>query len=452
VQERATVAGAVTHHETAALPRGDLVARGFPSKAYRLWPPSTTIARGTEAPPPTEPTAEEWEAIAAWCERYQCEMLLWANGGRSDDPASLFDGTITSLIRIYQTHDKSKFKKLRHGVQVDDTRRLRVIEETIGNFRVSRITWLNLIEWYEEFAAPNDGGRQKQATARLILKILTQVFLFGKLALPETSGCGKVVEIMRDMAEQRTFASGRRQRKEYLTYQQAEQHCAASHRAGFGSIALAQAFMIECGMRQKDMIGEWVPRSEPGVTDMFCGASKWLMGARWEEIDERFVWKHRLSKSVTREGIMDPETGKTELYELLEFPLVRREHARIAPLNRANFPASGPVIVSENTRLPWSASRFRDRWREIARNAGIPDNVQNRDSRAGAATEADNSDAPREKVKRMLGHSREETTAGYQRDSMHIRTAIARARADHRERAANVIVNDGEQRSKKTIG
>jgi hypothetical protein len=176
------------------------------------------------------------------------------------------------------------------------------------------------------------------------------------------------------------------------------------------------------------------------------------MGARWEEIDEHFVWKHRLSKSVTRDGIMDPETGKTELFELLEFPLVRQELARIAPLNRANFPASGPVIVSENTRLPWSTSRFRDRWREIARKAGIPDNVQNRDSRAGAATEADRTDAPREKVKRMLGHSREETTAGYQRESMHVRSEIARARAEHRERVANGVANDGGRRSKKTIG
>jgi hypothetical protein len=118
------------------------------------------------------------------------------------------------------------------------------------------------------------------------------------------------------------------------------------------------------------------------------------MGARWGEIDEQFVWKHRLSKSVTREGIKDLETGKRELFELRELPLVRRKLARIAPLNRANFPASGPVIVGDSAGLPWSTSRFRDRWREIASKAGIPDNVQNRDSRAGAATEADRADAP----------------------------------------------------------
>jgi hypothetical protein len=88
---------------------------------------------------------------------------------------------------------------------------------------------------------------------------------------------------------------------------------------GFGSIAQA---CFDLGMRQKDMIGVWVPRSETGVTDVFSGGSKWLMSARWEEIAEQFVWKHRLSKSVTREGIMELETGKAELFEALKFPLV----------------------------------------------------------------------------------------------------------------------------------
>jgi hypothetical protein len=105
-----------------------------------------------------------------------------------------------------------------------------------------------------------------------------------------------------------------------------------------------RAGMFDLGMRQKDMIGEWVPRSEPGVTDVFSGGSKWLMSARWEEIDEQFVWKHRLSKSVTREGIMELETGKTELFETLEFP---------------------PSCQRAHPGRPFC--RFRDRSRKIAR-------------------------------------------------------------------------------------
>jgi hypothetical protein len=74
-----------------------------------------------------------------------------------------------------------------------------------------------------------------------------------------------------------------------------------------------------------------------------------------------------VEQSGTREGIMDLETGKTELFELLEFPLVRRRLRRIAPLNRANFPRPA---LSSSARAPHGPGRpaaFRDRWREIAR-------------------------------------------------------------------------------------
>jgi hypothetical protein len=114
--------------------------------------------------------------------------------------------------------------------------------------------------------------------------------------------------------------------------------------------------------------------------------------ARWEEIDEQFVWKHRLSKSGTREGIMDLETGKTELFELLEFPLVRRELARIAPLNRA---------------IPSVRPRHRQR--------------EHRRRRPAISV-------------------------------THIPTEIARARAEHRERAANGTANSNERKSKKSTG
>jgi len=44
---------------------------------------------------------------------------------------------------------------------------------------------------------------------------------------------------------------------------------------------------------------------------------------------------------------------------------------------------------------------------------------------------------PREKVKRILGHSREETTAGYQRADREIGSEIAKARAANRPRTGS---------------
>lgn len=403
-------------------PQSDLVAKGYPKTQYRLWPRS-----GASLPPPPEPSRQEWEEIAAWCERYQAEMLLWANG---EDPKPVFTGTISFLITFYQTDKDSPYRKLRHAVQIDYAGRLRTLDRVLGTIATKQITFRDLRRWYGIFSESKD-GRPTKATAKVMMKLLKQIFLFGKLALPKSSGCADVVEILRDMGEQRAFASGRKRRDEFLTYDQARLLCETARREGFPSIALAQAFMFELGLRQKDMIGEWVPRTEPGVSDVIAGPSKWLMGARWEEVDERFVWTHRLSKSVSRDGIMDSETGKTEKFDLLAFPLVRENLGR--GLNRANFPASGPILIAENTGRPWSASRFRDRWRKIARKAGIPDSIQNRDSRAGAATEADLAGVPRERVKRFHGHSNEETTAIYQREGMALRSEIAKARADKRK-------------------
>lgn len=430
-------------------PRSDLVAKGYPSRVWRLWP------RGETPTQQLEPSPQEWEHISHWCCHYQAETRKWLDN--RTEPSALFDGTITSLIRLYQTDPDSPYKTLRWSTQVDYARDLRSLEQAIGDVRVARITFRDIKRWREKFET------RGKATATVLMKMLKIVMLFAKIALPEEPACARVIEIMRDMAEARVFSGGRRKRAEFMTYAQARLLCEVARREGFPSIALAQAFMFELGIRQKDMIGEWVPRSEPGVTDVISGVSKWLMGARWDEIDEHFVWTHRLSKSVRRDGIMDTEAGKIEKFDLMAFPLVKAElfsapayanarapatatafaigyavatadaFANANVIYRSDFPASGPVIVNERTWLPWSSSRFRERWRQLAHMAGIPANVQNRDSRAGAATEADLAGVPREKVKRQLGHSNEATTAGYQRESMAIRSEIARARAEKRK-------------------
>jgi hypothetical protein len=44
------------------------------------------------------------------------------------------------------------------------------------------------------------------------------------------------------------------------------------------------------------------------------------------------------------------------------------------------LPHSGPMILCEINALPWSAAEFRRKWRLVAKQAGLPDNVTNRDS------------------------------------------------------------------------
>jgi integrase len=72
-------------------------------------------------------------------------------------------------------------------------------------------------------------------------------------------------------------------------------------------------------------------------------------------------------------------------------------------------------------------------WRVIATKAGIPAKIQNRDSRPGAATEADVAGAPREETQRLLGHSRGATTEIYLREEIEVSRELARLRTEKRK-------------------
>jgi hypothetical protein len=206
---------------------------------------------------PPEPTREEWEDISSRCERYQFEMLRSTRSPiERTDPNCGFDGTWKSLSQLYQTHDKSKFKKLRYQVQVDYARRLRVIEETIGELLVSRTTWLDLMRWHEEFAAPRRRPSKKRP-ARLMLKILKQIRALrqagtakqwlrqGRRIMP---GSGRAAHL-REAADANA--------KNTLTYPQVVIYCEEAHGEGFHSITLAQAIMFEWYAAERTLIGEW---------------------------------------------------------------------------------------------------------------------------------------------------------------------------------------------------
>jgi hypothetical protein len=171
-----------------------------------------------------------------------------------------------------------------------------------------------------------------------------------------------------------------------------------------------------------------------------CGARRHQgrseTGLRWEEIDANLILRHRLSKSIHGAAtIMDPEAGRWKAWDLHEYPMVMDELAWLCggTVDRALLPAAGPVIVNPGNRLPWSVGRFRANWRALARAARVPDEIQNRDSRSGAATEADVAGAPEEKIKRGLGHSKKETTRRYLREDIEINSEVARLRAKKRK-------------------
>jgi hypothetical protein len=412
-------------------PRSDLVARGYQAKTSRLWP-------GTNVPPAqSEPTRAEWEVISAWCVRYHAEQLLWVRGGVEDDPKSLFDGTIGSLIDIYERHKKSPYKKLRHGTAIEYAPRLAALKASIGGVRVKRITFDDITNWQEQFADDGDGSAPKKARSSKLIGLLKDAVVFASLVLPKDAGCHDVCDIFSKMREAHLMENSYRQREEYMTPAQCRQLRIKAHEKGRPSVALQQAIAFELGVRQKDVIGEWIPLKYPGFSDFVCGAKKWLMGMRWDEIDKNLILTHRLSKSVRgAAAVQDPKAGKIKAWDLRAYPMIMEELHRVAgkdEFTRADLPASGPLIVCESTGRPWMRVRFARMWRIIATAAGIPANIQNRDSRPGAATEADLAGVAPDKRQRMLGHARGETTRIYEREEVEISREVARLRTEKRK-------------------
>lgn len=411
-------------------PRSDLTKRGYEGKATRLWPSDRT------PPLQTEPTPVEWEVISAWCVRYHAEQMTWAHGGVKNDPKSVFDGTLGSLTEIYQTHKRSPFKTVRHGTQLLYAQRLCMLKKAIGKVRVKHITFDDITTWQDNFADDGDGSKPKKARAAVLVKMIHWICRLGSLVLPEESGCDSVCNIFAKMAEASMMSSGCGRRKEYMTAAQCRLIRIKAHELGFPSIALEQAFAFELGVRQKDVIGEWLPIEWPGLSDVAYHGRKWLMGLRWDEVDGDLVLRHRLSKSIHgAQTIMDPEAGTWKAWDLKDFPMIMDELARLCGgiVDRTKLPGRGPIVVNEETGLPWARKTFSTKWRVIANAAGIPANIQNRDSRPGAATEADVAGAATEKIQRGLGHARGATTVRYLREDLEVNRELARARTEKRK-------------------
>lgn len=376
--------------------RTDLVKRGYIPKSARLFSG------------PMEDYADP--VVVAFIQSrstiLQDEMLAWARGGIPRVPVSNYDGTLTALAGSYQSDPDSPYRKLRYQSRVHYDSLIRKIVTEHGFLKVSEIKARVVLRMHEGWT---EGG--KVAMAHALVGMLRTLVGFGATIL-EDPECERVSGVLSHMRF--TMAKPRNER---LTAEQATAIRAEAHRRGLHSIALAQAIQFECMLRQKDVIGEWVPMTEPGLSDVTDGNSKWLRGIRWEEIDGNLVLRHVTSKR--QKAVEIPLAGA---------PMVVEELANIAR------PASGPVVVDERTGKPWQVHLFRKRWRAIADACGVPASVRNMDSRAGAISEATDAGADLEHVRHAATHSDISMTQRYSRAGAEKTANVMRIRAEHRNK------------------
>jgi hypothetical protein len=262
-----------------------------------------------------------------------------------------FDGTVRGLIARYKSDRDSGYQKISHGTRQAYDSLLRRLENELGSERIADFDAPRLKAIH---AAWTEDGK-RVAIAHSLVTILRMLSNFGATWLKNA-----------DCRELKTILSGMQfkmpeQRSEELTTEHAIKIRKKAHEMGFPSIALAQAIQFECRLKQRDVIGEWVPVSDSRMSDVIVSNEKWVRGPRWEDVDEKFNLR-RGNKTV----------------DLKLYPMVREE------LEQTARKPSGPIVVYERTGLPYQSYQFRRMWRLIADAAEIPKNMMNMDSRAPA--------------------------------------------------------------------
>lgn len=394
--------------------RSDLIGAGYKFKSMRVW-------ESTKANP--EPDEATVLFIQTRCQEYQDEMLVWARGG-VPEPMGIYDATWGALVHQYRTDPDSPYHKKRFASRQHYDTLCRRIDKDCGATKIAETDARKLLRLHEGWS---DNGK-KVTMGHSMIGMMRTITTFGATILK----CADCKAVRSDLHDMRVKAG--KPRDQQVTADHARAICrkARSMREPFRySLALGQALQFELTLRQKDVIGEWVPIEEKNVppTDILSGNKKWVRGIRAEEIDENFILRHMTSKR-----------DKMIVADLKLAPMVM-EHFRFMaglstdqPLLRGHIPTSGPLIVNEQTGVPWESHNYRYAWRRVARACGMPDNVKNMDSRAGAITESFASGADPDDTRKGATHSNLSMTQRYSRGDEEAVARVMQHRAAHRNK------------------
>lgn len=329
-------------------------------------------------------------------------------------PSSL---TLGGLIEAYKTHKASNYRNLRYHVRQNHDGILRRLRDQYGSIGLSEIRASTVKIWH---AGWSEGG--KIATAHSFISQLRTMSGFGLLFLEERE-CERLCVILSKLK----FPQSKPQTESMLP-EQADAVRAQARRRGWQSIALAQAFAFEMVLRQKDCIGEWVPMSEPGLSDVISRKKgKWFRGLRWEEIDENFILRHVTSK------VQKPIEGDLTLAPMIMEELAFYCRLPLAQFTRSALPAHGPVIIAETSGHPYTAAEFRRKWRLVANMAGVPKSVKSMHSRSGGISEMFRAGVRPDAIQLAAAHSDLAMTLHYNRQNkLDTRSEGQLLRVEHR--------------------
>lgn len=315
------------------------------------------------------------ERMAEHCRSLYGDMLTWLSDPNAANRV-VYDGTLKSLLDVWQQDPESPWHSLRANTQRSYEYSISVLERyKCTARRIDRLTGKDLRRWHSQIMQPPgyDGPPKKRAADMAVRELMRAALAYGmELGRPECGALMTVLTVMRFKAPMLTKDERVEKTKLPMAYEHAEKIVALGLAKGekkWRSIALGVAAQFEFTLRQIDVIGSWeaIKRFAPKGA-IVAGKKWWRPGLRFEDIGT--VLKLATSKNDT-----------DVIFEPGEYPLFQRAFEAVPEAER-----SGPLCVT-NDDLPFFTRYYADLFRQLATEAEVPEDIWNARARHGGLTE-----------------------------------------------------------------
>jgi hypothetical protein len=250
---------------------------------------------------------------------------------------------LKKLIAAYKQTER--YKTRLHKTRRNYDAHMQRIECEYGELPLRDVTSEDLERWRARWSA--DG--EHPVMGKAVMSLVRILLRFGVKKFGDTDCARLAVQFPR-------FEKRRKAERRQINTVQLDAFRAQAHKMGLHRLALGAAIQYEVQLSQKQVIGHWVPMSDPGTSDVTRYGKKWLGGLDWSQIDA--------------DRILHLSSG--DEIDLSECLIVMEELNRLPEI-----PDSGPMIVCEPLAVPYLENEYNKRWRKVATAAGIPKSVRN---------------------------------------------------------------------------
>lgn len=317
------------------------------------------------------------EDQCAKCRELTRELLQWRAGAPKMTP-----GTWGWIIARYKSDELSPLQEVKANTRKSYLDEFSYWESAIGEKIVADTN-------FETLKLIKRGMENKGRSVAFVHRKFTHLRMVANYGLAVNPGMFR--DICSILSSGALKVRSPKPRTIAPTAAQVQAIIAAADAAGDAPVALGLSLQWWLTLRAVDVRGQWLRDGK---------AHRWADGLTWDMID---LTAGRISKAASK---TDRHDGTVITWDLSPIPAVLDRLRAIPESERI-----GPVIKEGGK--PFRKEVYSNRFRKYARAVGVPDEVQMRDTRAGAINDAMMHGANKLQMQHAAGHMNSDTTERY---------------------------------------